>query len=283
MENNKGNSEKYIAEFLKQHDPERYYSTLLLNQDARFPVQTLYAFSAEISRIRSLISEPATGEIRLQYWVDLLSGTDHGDRQQNPLASALLETIKRFDLPKTTLLRLLAARRFDLYDDPMRDLISFEGYAGETNSMLYQLASIIVNKGEDAGAGEAAGHMGVAHAMIGHFRALPTTLARGQIYFPVSIFLAHGATENEVLAKVSNPQVIAGYTSLREIAHEHLANAQVAINSLPPEIRPVFALFPVLDWNLQLLNKKAKTPFLPHPDMAAWQKIARMVWWSLRN
>ncbi|VAW14706.1 hypothetical protein MNBD_ALPHA11-1903, partial [hydrothermal vent metagenome] len=80
---------QYIAQFLKQHDSNRYYSTLVLDETSRSDVQALYAFSVEISRIRSMITKPAPGEIRLQYWVDFLSGNGHGDTSKNPIASAL--------------------------------------------------------------------------------------------------------------------------------------------------------------------------------------------------
>ncbi len=274
---------QYIAQFLKQHDSTRYYSTLVLDEKSRNDVQSLYAFAVEISRIRSMITEPAPGEIRLQYWVDLLSGSGHGDTSKNPIASALRATIKRYDLPTAPLLRMLEARRFDLYDDPMPDLTSFEGYAGETNSMLYQLATLIVNKGEDAGAATAAGHMGVAHALIGHMLGIEETLSRGQIFLPMSIFSAHGADQNQLLAKQTTPQTIAALASLREIAEQHLLKAHEAINSLRPEVRPVFALYPVLNWQLQRLNNGGKNPFSVVGSMAPWLKIAKILWWSLRN
>jgi len=274
---------QYIAQFLKQHDSNRYYSTLVLDETSRNDVQALYAFAVEISRIRSMITEPAPGEIRLQYWIDLLSGNEHGDTIQNPIAAALLATINRHDLPAGSLLRMLEARRFDLYDDPMPDLTGFEGYAGETNSMLYQLAAIIVNKGEDAGAATAAGHMGVAHALIGHMLGIGETLSKGQIFLPLSIFSAHEVKQNQLFAKQNTPEIIAAFASLRKTAGLHLLKAQEAITQLRPEVRPVFALYPVLRWQLQRLNAGGNNPFLPPVDMASWLKIARLLWWSLRN
>jgi len=274
---------QYIAQFLKQHDDSRYYSTLVLDESSRNDVQSLYAFAVEISRIRSMITEPAPGEIRLQYWVDLLSNSAHGDTSQNPIASALLATIKRHDLPVAPLLRMLEARRFDLYDDPMPDLTSFEGYAGETGSMLYQLATLIVNKGEDAGAATAAGHMGVAHALIGHMLNVEETLSRGQIFLPMAIFSAHGVDQNQLLAKQNTTEIIASFASLREIAGMHLNKAQEAIKSLRPEVRPVFALYPVLNWQLQRLQQGEKNPFSAHVPLVAWLKIAKILWWSFRN
>ena len=118
-------------------------------------------------------SGPAPGEIRLQWWADAITGEGHGTVRQNPLADALLQTIERYNLPTGTFARLIAARRFDLYDDPMPDLETFEGYAGETASALIQLASLVLAPAEAAQTAHAAGHGGVAQAI-----ASRTTLSR---------------------------------------------------------------------------------------------------------
>jgi 15-cis-phytoene synthase len=151
-----------------------------------------------VASIRARVSDPAPGEIRLQWWSDALEGQGHGAVRQNPVADALLDTIERYNIPAGTLLRLIGARRFDLYDDPMPDIESFEGYAGETVSTLYQLAAMILNDGETIETGDAAGHLGVAHAMIGHLRAFGYVSSQGRIVLPWSIMAANGVREDEI-------------------------------------------------------------------------------------
>lgn len=275
--------EDQIAVFLKSLDSDRYYSSLVLDVDLGADVRTLYAFAADVAQTRDRISEPAVGEIRLQYWLDLLAGSAHGQTEQNPLAKCFLEIIDRYDLPTGPLRRLLAARRFDLYDDPMSDMDAFEGYAGETNSILYQLATMILNSGNDANAAAAAGHMGVAHAMIGHLRSLPLTAARGQIYLPWAVFAEHEASEGDFLSGTASPQIIAACKQLRQLAHEHMDIASEEIEKLDAKVRPVFAQMPILVNQLSQLEKFDSLPFVTPPDLANWQKIAKVYWWSLRN
>ena len=72
------------------------------------------------------------------------SGEGHGDVRSNPLADALLSVIADYGLPVPPLTRMIAARRFDLYQDPMSDVPTFEGYAGETSSAV-TASSLILN------------------------------------------------------------------------------------------------------------------------------------------
>ncbi len=273
----------HVGAYLKNQDPDRYFATLVLPEQMRSPVQALYAFNADIAGIAARVSEPAPGEIRLQWWVDLLGGAEHGAVRQNPLAAALLDTIDQFDLPTGPLRRLLAARRFDLYGDPMPDLQTFEGYAGETNSILYQLGTMILNKGNDAGAADAAGHMGVAHALIGHLGALADTAAQGKIFLPWSILQAHGASQGDLFSAQATPGLVQGVAQLREVAAEHLGKAENLVADLPPAIRVIFAPVALLRPQLQRLDKFGDIPFARPPEIAGWQKIARLVWWSMRH
>lgn len=273
----------FVSAELKRTDPDRYLASLMVGEAARQPVQALYAFAAEAALVRELVSEPGPGEIRLQWWVDLLEGTEHGAARANPVADALLTTIDRFDLPTGPLRRLLAARRFDLYDDPMPDIETFEGYAGETNSVLYQFAAMILNGGNDAGAADAAGHLGVAHALIGHLRALPITATRAQIFLPWSVFTANGVSEGELFAGQPTPEVLAATAQLRELAHDHLGKAAAAIADLPSQVKPAFAFLTILRHQLARLDDYATLPFVTPPELADWQKLAKLGWWVFRE
>lgn len=271
------------APLLKMDDLDAYHASLVLPRKFQAPVQAVLAFSAAVARVRDRVSEPAPGEIRLRYWLDLLGGDEHGITDANPLAVELLATIDRYDLPTGPLRRLLEARRFDLYDDPMPDMATFEGYAGETVSILYQLSSMILNGGNDAGAADAAGHLGVAHALIENMRCLPLTASRGQICLPWKTFQEHGASQADYLGGKATPATIAACAELRGIAATHLDRAQTAIATLPEYVRPAFARIAILQAQLKRLEKHANLPFLPPRDPASWRKIAMLFWWSVRN
>lgn len=271
------------ADFLKSNDPDRYYASLVIPEGKRAAVQSLYAFATEVASVRERVSEPAPGEIRLQWWDDALSGKGHGNVRQNPIADALLTTIGDYGLPVVPLQRLIAARRFDLYQDPMRDLTSFEGYAGETVSALYQFAAMILNDGVPVEEGDAAGHLGVANALIGHVRAFGFNASQHRIFLPLPVFAANGASERQILSGEASDGIRAALGQFADLAREHLDKAEAAIATLPRGLRRAFAYAPVLRAELAGLKHVQEQPFAPPPAIAAWRKIAMMSWWAWRN
>ena len=273
----------HAADFLRTTDRDRYLATLVLPSQARAPITALYAFNADIASIRDRVSGPPPGEVRLQWWDDAINGEGHGSVRQNPLADALLQTIERFELPTGTFSRLIAARRFDLYDDPMPDLETFEGYAGETAATLIQLSAMILNNGTPVEQGDAAGHLGVAQAMIGHLRALGHVSSEGRIMLPWSILEANGVQEAELFAGQNSEGLHAALSQIAELAIDHIAKAHEAIRALPTPLRPAFAIIAVLERQLHLWTQSSQGPFAPPPDPPDWQKIARLTWWSLQN
>lgn len=272
----------YVASFLRDADRDRYFATLLLREPERTAIQSLYAFSADVASIRDRAREPAAGEIRLQWWADALKGEGHGNVRQNPLAAALLDAIGKYSLPSGPLLRLVAARRFDLYQDPMPDVQSFEGYAGETVSVLYQLAAMVLNGGTEVETGDAAGHLGVAQALAGHLRAFGFNASQGRIFLPMNIFAANGVTDGEILAGQESEGLFAALGQINDLATEHLEKARTAIAALPKPLRPAFAPAALLVPQLRSLATN-RTPFAPTAGLADWRKIAMMSWWALRH
>ncbi|WP_297103624.1 phytoene/squalene synthase family protein [uncultured Devosia sp.] len=274
---------EYAAEFLRKSDRDRYLASLVLSAEKRPAITALYAFNADIASIRERVSGPQPGEIRLQWWNDALSGEGHGAVRQNPLADALLETLERYNLPAGTLLRLVGARRFDLYDDPMPDIETFEGYAGETASTLFQLAAMVLNDGEPVEPGDAAGHLGVAQAMIGHLRAFGHVSAQGRIMLPWSILEANGVREAEVFAGSESEGLHAAMSQIAELATDHIGKARTSVAALPGQVRPAFAAMTLLEAQLASWQRAGKGAFAAPPDEPDWRKIARLAWWALRN
>jgi phytoene synthase len=277
----KPESATFATEQLRTGDRDRYFATLVLPEAVRPAITALYAFSTDVASVRDRAREAAAGEIRLQWWHDALAGQGHGTVRANPLADALLDVIADYGLPVPALLRLIGARRFDLYDDPMPDMPTFEGYAGETASALYQLGAMILNGGRPVEPGDAAGHLGVAHALVGHLRAFGYNASKGRIVLPRDVFATCGVKEADIRAGTPSENLSIALTRFADIAAEHLQKADAAIAALPRDLRAVFAPTALLRAQLERLNLDA--PFEPQPDLPDWQKIAVLGWWKLRR
>lgn len=272
----------HVSQSLKTLDRDRYYASLVLPSEKREAVQSVWAMSAEIAAIRERVSEPAPGEIRLQWWVDALSGDGHGNVRQNPVADAVLDAIEQYQLPTVPLLRLCAARRFDLYQDPMPDTESFEGYAGETNSVLYQYASMVLNDGASVEPGDAAGHLGVAHAYLGHLIGFGFNASRGQIFLPMDVFAAHGVSDRDILTGQSSAGIISARAQMLDAANDHLTKAQLAVLALRKNLRPAFGQIAILQSAAKTVEHAQQMPFETPAGVADWRKLGALMFWALR-
>jgi len=234
---------------LRDTDRDRYLACLLSPVDKRGALAALYAFNAEIARVRDVVREPLPGEIRLQWWRDLLEGTAHGDSGGNPVATALLAAVDTYRLPRQTLTDMIEARIFDLYDDPLADRNALEGYAGETASALIQLASLILSADDAAKSAEAAGHAGVAQSIAGFLLLMPVHRRRHQLYLPLDILSATGLDRDAFLAGDDRPRIAAAIEAFAGLGLEHLAKARKAgpvSSAVLPAFLPVALAEPIL-------------------------------------
>ena len=225
---------------LRAGDRDRYLCALLTPHGARGAVSALYGFNLEIARIRENITEPTMGEVRLQWWRDFLEGNPHGAAQASPIAAALAATIEAYGLSVAPFLNMIAARQFDLYDDPMPDRNAFEGYAGETASALIQLCIAVLDRDAASGSADAAGHAGVAQLVAGTLLLLPVHRSRGQVYIPADILRATGLDRETFLAGQDGPAIGQALSACVSLGREHLAAARKQVDTLPPACFPAF-------------------------------------------
>ena len=265
------------GEVVRTRDRDRYVADLFAPAPVRKHLFALHAFDLEIARIPTMVSQPALGEIRLQWWRDALAA---GDGSGNPVAAAVIETLRAFALPPAALDMLIEARTFDLYDDPMPTLDALEGYAGETASAALQLAAIVLAGGRDPGSADAAGHGGVGQTMVSLLQALASD-PRAAKYVPDELLLKHGVGRSELMARKPSREVRAVLADLRAVARRHLDRAAAALATLPPATAPTFLPLAIADARLARLEQNAANPF-GSPDLPAWRRLW-IIWRSARQ
>jgi phytoene synthase len=226
----------YCAELVRSANRDRFVATLFAPAHNRDALYALYAFNVEVAHVRGRAREATAGEIRLQWWREVLQGERHGEAMASPVAASLLKTIETHRLPLNAMLALLEARRFDLYDEPMRTVAEVEDYALKTTSAVIAVAAQIL--GVDAAA--AARPAGLAYALTELLAAVPGHAARRQLYLPVELLDRHGGAAAEVLASRSSPALNQAAADLRNLARRHLAAAADMLPGLPQQALPAF-------------------------------------------
>lgn len=227
-------------DLLRTGDRELYLSVLFAPENKRPALAALHAFNLETARTRDLVSEPMPGEIRLQWWREVVEGSRDGEARQNPVACELLDAIEAFNLPRAALAHLLDARVFDLYDDPMPDSATLEGYLGETVSALFQMSAQVLADGSDPHTADAAGHGGVAHGIVSTFRRMPLDRARGRVMIPADVLAAAGLDPAGWVAGSDTAAMARAVAILVEIGREHLEKAEAAISAIDKPLRLAF-------------------------------------------
>ncbi|WP_394689288.1 phytoene/squalene synthase family protein [Hoeflea sp.] len=269
-------------EALRAADIDRYLALLLMPQAVQTDLATLYLFNAEIAAIRDRIREPLPGEIRLQWWREVLDGERAGEAEAHPLASSLLEMIVRRGLPLSPLSGMCEARVFDLYDDPMPDRTSYEGYAGETASALLQLTAYLLDAEASGNTATASGHAGVAQAVAGHLMLLPTSQARGQVFIPGDLLAATGLDRDGLLAGENTKAVEAAIRAFAGFGRDHLAKAREALRDVAPEVQPAYLPVALVEAVLKRAESLGARSLEVSPRPSQWRRQWRL-WRAARS
>jgi phytoene synthase len=269
----------YCAELVRTADRDRFVSALFAPAQHRGALHALYAFNVEVTRVRDVAREPLPGEIRLQWWNEVVNGERAEEAAANPVASALVTVIERHRLAAPALTALLDARRFDLYDEPMLRLADLEAFARTTSSALLALAAQILAEVEGEAMGTVAAPAGIAYAIASLLRAFPLHAARRQLYVPLELLDRHGVEPQDIFAGRSSKNLRDALAELQNLARNHLLAAHQQIARLPdtalPALLPVALVRPALD------RLARCDPFAP-AELSPWRR-QWLIWRAARN
>ena len=266
----------HCGALLRRDDPDRWLASLFLPAERRSHVQALYAFSLEIARVRTLVSEPMLGEIRFQWWREVLAGERASEVEANPVAFALLDTLARCDLSTAPLAALIDARLFDLYDAPMPSIAMLEAYAEATSARLFQCAAMSLDPAAGTECAEAARHAGIAYAVTGLLRALPWHAVTGQVYLPKDVLERHGAVVAAAQSGLSSPALRAALAELRGLARGHLAKFAMSPAAWSGQAAAAFLPASLCEAYLQQMDKRGYEPFETVIELPQWRRQYRL-------
>ena len=262
-------------------DRDRFLATLFAPRERRGALFALYAFNVEIARVREVVRDPVAGEIRLQWWSDVLAGDGRGEIEAHPVASALRASVARYGLPPERLQTTISARRFDLYDEPMATLADLEAYADGASSSLIALAAQILNGDGASDIDALSHHAGLAHAIAGLLKAFPFHAARGQLFVPLELLERHGADREDVRIGRATPQLRSALADLRDSARRHLRQAQDMARTVSPDAMPALLPVALSGATLARMERGDYDPFVP-VEIAPWRR-QWLIWRAARR
>jgi len=262
-------------------DRDRFLATLFAPRERRGALFALYAFNVEIARVREVVRDPVAGEIRLQWWSDVLAGDGRGEIEAHPVASALRASVARYGLPPERLQTTISARRFDLYDEPMATLADLEAYADGASSSLIALAAQILNGDGASDIDALSHHAGLAHAIAGLLKAFPFHAARGQLFVPLELLERHGADREDVRIGRATPQLRSALADLRDSARRHLRQAQDMARTVSSDAMPALLPVALAGATLARMERGDYDPFVP-VEIAPWRR-QWLIWRAARR
>lgn len=271
---------EHCAALVRQFDRDRYLATLFAPAEHRDALFSLYAFNVEISRVRDLAREPMPGEIRLQWWREMLAGERDGEALAHPVAAALCATLERYGYVAAPLLELIDAHGFDLYDEPMADKAELELYAIRTQSPLFAMAAGVLAHGlvlPEAFTLDASIAMATGKILNDFARHA----ARRQLYVPLDLLERHDVKREEIFAGQVSAPLLAALRDMRGIVRGYLAKAESSLKVAGLEILPAFLPLALLGPMLRRMERSDYAPFQFTP-LPPWRR-QWLLWRAARN
>jgi phytoene synthase len=267
----------HCAALVREADHDRYLATLFAPAQYRDTLYALYAFNVEIVRVRDLAREPMPGEIRLQWWREVLAGERDGEAAAHPVAAALRETMRRYGIDAARLTTVIDAHDFDLYDEPMASLDELDRYGADTEGGLFALAGQILGVCDAA----LSRHTGLAYAIAGILARLGQHAARRQLYLPLEVLERHGVEPADIFARTATPGLHAALAELLRHARRQLAAAQAELDGTDPRILPALLPAALAGPQLRRMEQRGYDPFTFEP-LPAWRR-QWLIWRAARN
>ena len=254
----------------RAHDRDRWLSALFAPTAARPHLHALSAFNYEVGRLREIVREPLAGELT----ADLVARRADARRRLGPSRRrGLLDTIVKFNPPMALFENHIAARQFDLYDDPMPTSTRSRGLLRRDRSSLFQFAALILAEGRDIGAADASGHAGVAYAITGAAAcAAADECAWTGLSAARSCLRAMASRATMSSAAATSRGLHAALAELRALARGRLDQALNLARECPREIAPSFLPLACLPLYLARMARAGYSPFETVAEAAQWRR-----------
>lgn len=185
----------YCADYVRDHDKDRYLLSLFAKGEQRDALQTLFAFYTEIAKTRESVSETAIGLMRLLWWREGVQAIYQDDAvlRDHPVLRALSKVVKDYDLPLKLFEDLTYGREFDLEGVPPGNMEGLKNYCRFTHAPLLELCALIMGEKKPTEG------LAISYAMIGLLRSFIVHAQQQRHFLPHDLLNKHNMSEEDVL------------------------------------------------------------------------------------
>jgi phytoene synthase len=214
------------------HGKTYYLATLLLPPAKRPFVHALYGFARYADEIVDDLASTLTEDEKakeLSTWGNgVLSDIKTGSSSDH-IGRALVDTVKRFDIPISYFEAFLHSMTMDLSVTEYQTFEDLMEYVyGSAAVIGLQMVPILGSLSSEAAV--AAEKLGTAFQLANFIRDVGEDLERGRVYLPIQELAAHGVTSQMLEERVLTPQI-------RQVLKEQIARVRRLQSEATPGIQ----------------------------------------------
>ena len=256
------------------HGKTYYLATLLLPPEKRPFVHALYGFARYADEIVDDLASTLTDDEKansLNQWGEGVISDIKSGNSDDVIGKALVDTVKRFDIPIQYFQAFLHSMAMDLTITEYQEYEDLQEYVyGSAAVIGLQMVSVLgIEKGFSINEVNAAAEkLGVAFQLANFIRDVGEDLDRGRVYLPIAELQAHGVTREMLERKVLTPQIKSALKEQIERVRKLQQESMVGINMLAKQSRACIQAASELYCGIvdevekidyQIFSKRAKT------------------------
>jgi phytoene synthase len=256
------------------HGKTYYLATLLLPPEKRPFVHALYGFARYADEIVDDLASTLTDDEKansLKQWGEGVISDIKSGNSDDVIGKALVDTVKRFDIPIQYFQAFLHSMAMDLTITEYQEYEDLQEYVyGSAAVIGLQMVSVLgIEKGFSIDEVNASAEkLGVAFQLANFIRDVGEDLDRGRVYLPIAELQAHGVTREMLERKVLTPQIKSALKEQIERVRKLQQESMVGINMLAKQSRACIQAASELYCGIvdevekidyQIFSKRAKT------------------------
>jgi len=295
-------SAEYCKDLVRRLDRDAFLTSYFYPRNLQQTYFAVRAFNIETATVKDQVSNFALGRIRMQWWRD--ATLSKSSPPQHPVALALYDAIKRFNIPLYHFRRMVDARDQDFDNAHHMTMESLRGYSESTSSTIFYILIPLLVHPQGPHASQlstflhAASHLGLAHTITTLIRSIPYHASRRHMPIPTEITAKHNVSHEDVFryygnakgvsdavfefACIAKEELDVARTILAEGSHHGHSGEGLNNVKVPGEVLPVFLSGVPIASYLERLEKFDFDAFQPSLQLPDW-KLPFQIWRSRRR